>query len=552
MNKKNPLVVFAGLGLAGIVALLGVTKDRWMPGEPQATTATSATTGEQAAPAAGDTDASAAKTTTAVEKAPEPTPAPAENTVTAGATGETTGGETAAGQPAASGETAAAGQEQATTAVASSDEQGTQAQPSEAAATTTDTSQQQATAETGQQQATTETGQATSASEQPAEKIVPTFDTVRVEKSGEAVIAGRAEPGSEVAVKLNGATVGTTKADSEGAFVVVPQEPLAAGGGSLTIESTSPSGGEAVHSEQTVAVVVPEKKEGEAVVAVVSPEEPTQVLQAPAAEPAAEVAAEQVTEGAAEQVTDGAAGNQTVATKTEEATTGDAAPQPAETAPAVQVSLDAVDYDPDGNIVFSGRAAAGSTVRLYVDNAAVGDAVAGSDGKWSFGASSQIASGNHKLRVDQLAADGKVLGRVELPFFREDATKVAQQSGSDTTTPATGQETTTAAATTTETGQTAQTVGEGETQAAAAPQPEIKEGRIVIQPGNNLWTISQVIYGRGVKYTVIYQANQEQIRDPDLIYPGQVFRTPDVMPPESIDPTRRDPLTAEEGGTVGQ
>lgn len=531
MNKKNPLVIFAGLGLAGIVALLGVTKDRWMPGEPQATTATSATTGEQAAPAAGDTDASAAKTTTAVEEAPEQTPAPAENTVTAGATGETTGGETAAGQPAASGETAAAGQEQATTAVASSGEQGTQAQPSEAAATTTDT---------GQQQASTETGQASSASEQPAEKIVPTFDTVRVEKSGEAVIAGRAEPGSDVAVKLNGETVGSTKADSEGAFVVVPQEPLAAGGGSLTIESTSPSGGEAVHSEQTVAVVVPEKKEGEAVVAVVSPEEPTQVLQAPAAEETAEPVAEE------------AAGNQTVATKTEEATTGDAAPQPAETAPVVQVSLDAVDYDPDGNIVFSGRAAAGSTVRLYVDNAAVGDAVAGSDGKWSFGASSQIASGNHKLRVDQLAADGKVLGRVELPFFREDATKVAQQSGSDTTTPATGQETTTAAATTTETGQTAQTVGEGETQAAAAPQPEIKEGRIVIQPGNNLWTISQVIYGRGVKYTVIYQANQEQIRDPDLIYPGQVFRTPDVMPPESIDPTRRDPLTAEEGGTVGQ
>jgi len=283
------------------------------------------------------------------------------------------------------------------------------------------------------------------------------------------------------------------------------------------------------------------------VVAVVSPEEPTQVLQAPAAEENAAPAAEETATPAAEE----AAANQTVATKTEEATTVDATPQPAETAPAVQVSLDAVDYDQDGNIVFSGRAAAGSTVRLYVDNTAVGDAVAGSDSKWSFAGSSQIASGNHTLRVDQLAADGKVLGRVELPFFREDATKVAQQSGSDTTTTAAGQETTTAA-TATETGQTAQTVGEGETQVAAAPQPEIREGRIVIQPGNNLWTISQVIYGRGVKFTVIYQANKEQIRDPDLIYPGQVFRTPDVLPPESIDPTRRAPLTAEEGGTVGQ
>ena len=71
------------------------------------------------------------------------------------------------------------------------------------------------------------------------------------------------------------------------------------------------------------------------------------------------------------------------------------------------------------------------------------------------------------------------------------------------------------------------------------------EGRVVIQPGNNLWRISKVIYGDGTKYTLLYQANQDQIRDPDLIYPGQVFRTPDVVPPETIDPEARDPLTAE-------
>ena len=76
-----------------------------------------------------------------------------------------------------------------------------------------------------------------------------------------------------------------------------------------------------------------------------------------------------------------------------------------------------------------------------------------------------------------------------------------------------------------------------------APQ---EPGQVVIQPGNNLWRISRVIYGRGVEYTVIYQANREQIRDPDLIYPGQIFSTPGVHPPKEIDPGRREPLSPEE------
>ena len=51
-------------------------------------------------------------------------------------------------------------------------------------------------------------------------------------------------------------------------------------------------------------------------------------------------------------------------------------------------------------------------------------------------------------------------------------------------------------------------------------------GKVVVQPGNSLWRISRRLYGRGVLYTVIYEANKEQIADPDLIYPGQVFKTP--------------------------
>jgi hypothetical protein len=61
-----------------------------------------------------------------------------------------------------------------------------------------------------------------------------------------------------------------------------------------------------------------------------------------------------------------------------------------------------------------------------------------------------------------------------------------------------------------------------------------------------------VIYGKGMSYTVLYEANKEQIRDPDLIYPGQIFATPNAVPPESIDPKRKKPLTADEGGAVAE
>ncbi|MGT2479952.1 LysM peptidoglycan-binding domain-containing protein [Methylobacterium oryzae CBMB20] len=66
----------------------------------------------------------------------------------------------------------------------------------------------------------------------------------------------------------------------------------------------------------------------------------------------------------------------------------------------------------------------------------------------------------------------------------------------------------------------------GPTRSGAVFVPEISTAKIT--QGDNLWRISQRTYGRGERYTVIYDANQNQIRDPDLIYPGQIF----VLPPD--------------------
>lgn len=342
----------------------------------------------------------------------------------------------------------------------------------------------------------------------------PGFDTVRIEKTGEAVIAGRAIAGSEVVIKLNGQPIGTAVANEDGKFVIVPDMPLPAGTGALTIE-IKPAGTAAyMPAGETVAVAVPEGEQQQVMAAVVSQDQPTQVLQAPAA------------------------------VETAPAQPETAAPVEAPAAPAMTVSLDAVDYDSQGNIMFSGRGTAGGTVRLYVDNAPVGESQSGADGRWSFVGAAQIAPGNHTLRVDEIDAAGAVASRVELPFFREEAAKVAaaEPEAPAAAAPEAQPEVPAAEAPATET----------EVAAAAAPDAPPRDGRVVIQPGNNLWRISQVIYGDGDKYTVIYAANKKFIRDPDLIYPGQIFTTPEVLPPEKIDPRRRAPLAPGEGQAAAQ
>jgi nucleoid-associated protein YgaU len=61
---------------------------------------------------------------------------------------------------------------------------------------------------------------------------------------------------------------------------------------------------------------------------------------------------------------------------------------------------------------------------------------------------------------------------------------------------------------------------------------ELRDGKVVVQPGNSLWRIARRAYGSGFQYTVIYEANADQIRDPDLIYPGQIFAVPETQPEE--------------------
>ena len=164
-----------------------------------------------------------------------------------------------------------------------------------------------------------------------------------------------------------------------------------------------------------------------------------------------------------------------------------AAPRPATPTPATpagRLALEAVDYADAGAMRFSGTAQPGASVRAYVGDRHAGDAVADAEGRWSLIPRETPAIGRHSLRLDQIAASGTVAARIEMPFQRD-----------------------------------------------RIPEESFAGGQVVVQPGQSLWRIARLNYGRGVRYTTIYEANRSQIRDAALIFPGQVFTVPAAEAP---------------------
>jgi nucleoid-associated protein YgaU len=164
------------------------------------------------------------------------------------------------------------------------------------------------------------------------------------------------------------------------------------------------------------------------------------------------------------------------------------APQPADA-----VVIDAISYAETGEVQISGRAGRDdptARVQLYLDNEPLALAQA-ERGAWSV-AVPDLAPGLYTLRADQIGDDGRVATRFETPFQRATPEDLKR---------------------------------EAERRQRAGLEPSVQ--LVVVQPGNSLWRISRAHYGEGIRYVQIYQANIDQIRDPDLIYPGQIFVLPE-------------------------
>ena len=81
-----------------------------------------------------------------------------------------------------------------------------------------------------------------------------------MERSGETVLAGRAEPGAEVTVTSNGEKIGMATADQRGEWVIIPEKPLSEGDQELSLRQRSQDGRER-DSNEVVVVSVPRKPE---------------------------------------------------------------------------------------------------------------------------------------------------------------------------------------------------------------------------------------------------------------------------------------------------
>ncbi|WP_350333745.1 LysM peptidoglycan-binding domain-containing protein [Coralliovum pocilloporae] len=176
-------------------------------------------------------------------------------------------------------------------------------------------------------------------------------------------------------------------------------------------------------------------------------------------------------------------------------------------APKPEVSVEAVELENGQRLFVAGKAKTPGTIRIYVNDKPVGD-VNPRGGHWLLDVELALVPGNHQVRVDQLNdSDGKVVARAEVTFERlEDA--VAESTDQ---------------APIRLTGSGTVSTGSGEKAKANVGAP----GNVIIRKGDNLWTISRRLYGQGIRFSTIYLANTDQIRNPDLIYPGQVFVLPE-------------------------
>ena len=302
---------------------------------------------------------------------------------------------------------------------------------------------------------------------------VPAFDIARIEPTGDAVIAGRAAPGATVELLRNGEPHDRVVADQSGQFAMVPPR-LPSGTYELTLRSKLPDGKQTT-SKQSVAVTFEPKPNERPVVALMTPDKPTVVLSQPAA------------------------------------------PKPA----AGAVVVEAADLQRDGKFHVSGRARPGAAVRFYLNDSFVTSVTAGADGRFTITINEGVAPGNYRIRLDDVEANsGAVRARAEVPFSVPDTVVTASVP-----TQATASRPSDGAA------------AQGPQLAAAVPSalPDAASPSTVVVPkitttivsrGDSLWRISQVAYGVGMRYSVIYKANKEQIRNPNMIYPGQTFVLP--------------------------
>ncbi|MBV9078978.1 MAG: peptidoglycan-binding protein LysM, partial [Methylobacteriaceae bacterium] len=243
--------------------------------------------------------------------------------------------------------------------------------------------------------------------EHASEPLAPSFDVVRVDPTGESVIAGRAAPGATVDLLSNGQALTRAIADASGLFAIVAPR-LKPGSHEITLQTIAPDGSRARSAQSVTVVVAPDGKQAP-LVTIASPDGPTVVLShpdGPAGQGASVAANASPPVGPAPTAPD---------------TAGAGAPAAAEAArsaaPRPEIRIGSVESESSGKLFVAGQGAPGATLRLYLNDSFVAPGAANGEGRVAFSIEKGVKPGDYKVRLDDVdPVSGQVRSRAEVGF----------------------------------------------------------------------------------------------------------------------------------------
>ena len=299
------------------------------------------------------------------------------------------------------------------------------------------------------------------------EIATPSFDIIKADEDG-LVIAGRAKKFSEVTILSGDSVIAKVQANQFGEFVYITEEPLDPGTYELRLLA------DGIESKENAAIMIPEKSI-----------ETTEDIVPSKDDQLAEIT-EDISSSVDESLIESGNEEQLIVIQDEEGAVKKVIQGATDSSEVLEeqksLTFDALSYTPEGTLKLSGKALPGSRVEVYIDGNRIGWGITADDGFWNITFGKPIKAGDYVLRFNQFVNE-KIISSIDTPVSQPDYSTVEA----------------------------------------------IDENTVVVQPGNSLWRISRRFYGRGVMYTLIFKANSSHINDPDLIYPGQIFKIPEEI-----------------------
>ena len=323
-----------------------------------------------------------------------------------------------------------------------------------------------------------------------------TIDLARVKPDGAAVFAGTAAPNAKIRIFEGDILLGETIANANGEWVIVLEKSLAAGQHLISV-AMERSDGTTEMADRSLAVEIYQDTETKPLVALL-PETATEVpvlIQSPDDVDKAKLAATASEATASEATASEATASEATASEAivvDPAKADAAMPETAAAAPgkaqansqiaASQIAAlapSAIVWRDASRILISGTSRGGVRVAVNDAKGQFGEALVLADGAWQVAGSLDMDIAVNQLRFALFDDANQIIARYDLPVKARDLAK--GQDGSPL---------------------------------------------IVVNKGDMLWRIAYHQLGEGVKYVDIVRRNQQDIADPDLIYPKQIFAVP--------------------------